>query len=582
MSQDNTKTNSKEVDPSVASQTIAQQQENQANQMIDALFEEVYPYAYAFKADEDLGNIIMSTAKQQKNSVLLLGQPGIGKDRLIAQLAAVTQTTPADVENLSDNQKLDLDKGRVSVFYALAAKNLAEPFINIGDLLRYLVQKHPQTTYFITVDDLGSILRPEINVAGLLMNLISGELANNIRLILPVTKDQYATLNSNQSLADHFSTVRVSSRSQEQAKEILANEIKDIAHYHGVKIPMDTLKYSIKVADQAIKNKVLPGSVIDLIDLASVYAAVKLDKPIVNQEMVDMALGDILELKGHTVTLDSIKDFRDFLNSRIVGQESVVKTITKGIALGRMRLRSLNKPIYSMLAVGKSGVGKTLLAQSIAEYITGDTKNMLRLDMSEFAAAETGVARLIGMPNGYKSSETGGQLTEFVKAHPSAIILLDEFEKANLDVQRLFLQVLDNGQMTTPKGDVVDFTNTIILATSNAGVDAAPTVGFGEQVQTNNQLMEKLAAIFPIELLNRFTDLLEFSDLSKEDLQNIAKLNVDKMLKRIDASGSTLKLTNKQRNSIYEQAAKMATNGRQVVGGVSKIIEGKLLESLED
>lgn len=266
----------------------------------------------------------------------------------------------------------------------------------------------------------------------------------------------------------------------------------------------------------------------------------------------------------------------------MIGQEEAVKKVAKAIRRSRAGLKAKHRPIGSFLFVGPTGVGKTELAKTLAEELFGSKDAMIRLDMSEYMEKHS-VSKLIGSPPGYVGHEEAGQLTEKVRRNPYSIILLDEIEKAHPDVQHIFLQILEDGRLTDSQGRTVSFKDTVIIATSNAGVtDKKITVGFEKQGTTHTSILDSLNAYFKPEFLNRFDAIIEFKSLKKEHMLQIVDLMLNEVKTTLREQHIDLDVSQAAKEKLAELGYHPAFGARPLRRVIQERVEDQIADVLLD
>lgn len=289
--------------------------------------------------------------------------------------------------------------------------------------------------------------------------------------------------------------------------------------------------------------------------------------------------------KINTSEKHAISSIDKILNSLIIGQENAIKGVSQAIKRSKVGLAPQNKPIASFLCIGKTGVGKTLMAKTLAKEIFGDEKYLVRFDMSEYSD-KTSVNKLIGSSAGYVGYQEGGLLTEAVKKKKHCVLLIDEIEKADEQVYNIFLQILDDGFLTDNTGNKVDFTNTIILLTSNVGTKQASetrALGFGVNNDENKrEIIEKeLKRKFPPEFINRLSDVIYFNSLTEDNLKEIIKIELDNLNKRINEIKYKLKYSENVVSHILNHIKKDIEYGaRPILRAIQELIENKITDLL--
>jgi ATP-dependent Clp protease ATP-binding subunit ClpA len=360
-----------------------------------------------------------------------------------------------------------------------------------------------------------------------------------INVILTMQPEELAWLQENKShFLSHFETIKLETQNQETQMEILKAALTKFGQ--GTKAEDGTLELILKLCIRFPNLGQLPKSAIQLLDeaLAEIKGAGQkstLTKNHIEKIVAEKTGVPLSRLSGDEKTL--LKNLPQTLNSKIIGQQPALSKMVSVIQRARLGLRSPNKPLASFLVLGPSGVGKTETAKLLAENLYGSAKHFLRIDMSEFGESHAS-ARLLGSPAGYVGFEAGGQLTNHFQNNPYSLLLLDEIEKAHSKIFDIFLQILDDGRITSAKGETVDLTQSIIMATSNLAVEEILS-GYnkGEDLQNEsfvkNSIIPKLLASFRMEFLNRFDSIIIYKPLSADDLTDIAFLEIHKIEERM-------------------------------------------------
>ncbi len=291
------------------------------------------------------------------------------------------------------------------------------------------------------------------------------------------------------------------------------------------------------------------------------------------EEMTSIPVGELKQKEQA-----QLQTLAQTLKQNVIGQDRAVDKVARSIRRNRIGFNKSGRPIGSFLFVGPTGVGKTEAAKQLALELFGTTEAMIRFDMSEYME-KFSVSKLIGSPPGYVGYEEAGQLTEQVRRHPYSLILLDEIEKAHPDVMHMFLQILDDGRLTDSQGKTVSFKDTIIIMTSNAGSgDPIVNVGFGTTKSTPNSVVDKLTKYFKPEFLNRFDDIIEFNALTKENLDQIVSLMLEKVDQTLQENGMSLKVSTKARQKLVELGYDPKMGARPLRRTIQDQIEDKVTD----
>ncbi|CJS24014.1 Group II intron maturase [Streptococcus pneumoniae] len=566
-------------------------------------------------------------SRRTKNNPVLVGDAGVGKTAVVEGLAQaiVNGDVPAAIKN-KEIISIDISGLEAGTQYRGSfeenVQNLVNEVKEAGNIILFFDEIHQILGAGSTGGDSGSkgladILKPALS---------RGELT----VIGATTQDEYRnTILKNAALARRFNEVKVNAPSAEDAFKILQG-IRDLyQQHHNVILPDEVLKAAVDYSVQYIPQRSLPDKAIDLVDVTAAHLAAQhpvtdvhavereieaekdkqekaveaedfeaalnyktriaeLEKKIENhtEDMkVTASVNDVAEsverMTGIPVSqmgasdIERLKDMAHRLQDKVIGQDKAVEAVARAIRRNRAGFDEGNRPIGSFLFVGPTGVGKTELAKQLALDMFGTQDAIIRLDMSEYSD-RTAVSKLIGTTAGYVGyDDNSNTLTERVRRNPYSIILLDEIEKADPQVITLLLQVLDDGRLTDGQGNTVNFKNTVIIATSNAG--------FGYEANLTEdadkpELMDRLKPFFRPEFLNRFNAVIEFSQLTKEDLSKI----VDLMLAEVNQT-----LAKKDIDLVVSQAAKdyITEEGYDEVMGVRplrRVVEQEIRDKVTD
>ncbi|HEV9556247.1 TPA: ATP-dependent Clp protease ATP-binding subunit [Streptococcus pneumoniae] len=566
-------------------------------------------------------------SRRTKNNPVLVGDAGVGKTAVVEGLAQaiVNGDVPAAIKN-KEIISIDISGLEAGTQYRGSfeenVQNLVNEVKEAGNIILFFDEIHQILGAGSTGGDSGSkgladILKPALS---------RGELT----VIGATTQDEYRnTILKNAALARRFNEVKVNAPSAEDTYKILQG-IRDLyQQHHNVILPDEVLKAAVDYSVQYIPQRSLPDKAIDLVDVTAAHLAAQhpvtdvhavereievekdkqekaveaedfeaalnyktriaeLEKKIENhtEDMkVTASVNDVAEsverMTGIPVSqmgatdIERLKDMGHRLQTKVIGQDKAVEAVAKAIRRNRAGFDEGNRPIGSFLFVGSTGVGKTELAKQLALDMFGTQDAIIRLDMSEYSD-RTAVSKLIGTTAGYVGyDDNSNTLTERVRRNPYSIILLDEIEKADPQVITLLLQVLDDGRLTDGQGNTVNFKNTVIIATSNAG--------FGYEANLTEdadkpELMDRLKPFFRPEFLNRFNAVIEFSHLTKEDLSKI----VDLMLAEVNQT-----LAKKDIDLVVSQAAKdyITEEGYDEVMGVRplrRVVEQEIRDKVTD
>ncbi|ATF14976.1 ATP-dependent Clp protease ATP-binding subunit [Brevibacillus brevis X23] len=551
--------------------------------------------------EQEIERVIEILNRRNKNNPVLIGEPGVGKTA-IAEGLALRITEGQVPTKLKNKQVYILDVASLvagtgirgqfeeKVKQVIAELQMRKNVILFVDEIHLLVGAGSAEGSM----DAGNILKPA---------LARGEL----QLIGATTLKEYRVIEKDAALERRLQPVMVKEPTVEQAIEILQGLRPKYEAFHQVAYSDDVIRASVEYSHRYIQDRFLPDKAIDLMDevgsrlnlrssavdtaelherlaqinqekkeateqeayeraarLRDEEASIleKLDQIEGKEQRIQVDVSDIQALieqkTGIPVTkLQSdeqmkMKNLAAHLEAKVIGQSEAVTQVAKAIRRSRAGLKPKNRPIASFLFVGPTGVGKTELSKALAEELFGTRDSMIRLDMSEYMEKHS-VSKLIGSPPGYVGHEEAGQLTERVRRNPYSIILLDEIEKAHPDVMHMFLQILEDGRLTDSQGRTVNFKETVIIATSNAGVSERKiSVGFGAKAPEPATVLDSLGAYFKPEFLNRFDSIISFAHLEKQDLVKIVDLLLQDVRGNLSEQGMEISVTDAAKEKLAE------------------------------
>ena len=501
--------------------------------------------------DSELERMVEILCRRQKNNPCLLGEPGVGKSALaeaLAQRIASGQITPA----LRGKRVLSLDMASM-VAGTKYRGDFEERFKNL------LEELYRDRSTILFIDEIHIIAgagaaEGAIDAASILKPMLA---RGEIQLIGATTPEEYRkTIQKDSALERRFGRVMVEEPTPTAAETILAGLMPRYERYHGVAIPSTAIHAAVELSVRYLPGRYLPDKAIDLLDEAAAARRIaenssekKALTPADIARVVSKASGVPAERVGEAER-ERLAQLEQRLAAEVIGQPRAVASVAAAIRRSRTGLRENNRPIGAMLFLGPTGVGKTQLARTLAKSWFGSEKALLRFDMSEYMERHT-VARLIGAPPGYVGHDEGGQLTEAVRRRPYSVVLFDEIEKAHSDIQNLLLQILEDGTLTDAQGRRADFSNTIILLTSNLGArclagQTAP-MGFGaagaEKDRRGQQAIREAREFFRPELMGRLDETVLFDPLGPEQLAGIADRLLCELEERAAGQGYTLRHT---------------------------------------
>ncbi|WP_420741115.1 ATP-dependent Clp protease ATP-binding subunit [Limosilactobacillus fermentum] len=616
--------------PGVTDPTQAKTKQPQPDSMLAKLGRNLTQEAKEGKLDPVIGRNkeIQETAeilsRRTKNNPVLVGDAGVGKTAVVEGLAQaiVTGDVPAAIKN-KQIISIDISSLEAGTQYRGSFEENMQKLIDevkkAGNVILFFDEIHQIIGAGNAGDASGSkgmadILKPALS---------RGE----VTLIGATTQDEYRnTILKDAALSRRFNQVTVNAPSKEDTFKILQGLRKLYEKHHNVSLPDEVLKAAIDYSVQYIPQRSLPDKAIDLIDVTAAHLASKhpvkdaktIEEEIKKteakqqeavekedyqaaQEAKDQVAKLQDQLKDHSEServvatpsdvaaavermtgipvskmgasdIERLKGLATRLEGKVIGQQEAVEAVSRAIRRNRAGFDEGNRPIGSFLFVGPTGVGKTELAKQLALDMFGSTNDIIRLDMSEYTD-RTAVSKLIGTTAGYVGyDDNSNTLTEKVRRHPYSIILLDEIEKANPQVITLLLQVLDDGRLTDGQGNTVDFKNTIIIATSNAGFSSDAVAG------EDAKLMDKLQPYFRPEFLNRFNAIVEFHALTKDDLKQIVDLMLAGVNETLAKKGMDVTVTDEVKNYLIDKGYDKTMGARPL----RRVVEQEIRDKVTD
>jgi ATP-dependent Clp protease ATP-binding subunit ClpC len=597
--------------------------------------------------ETEIERIMQILSRRQKNNPVLLGEPGVGKTAIVEGLAS--RIIRGEVPELLKNKQiytLDLAAlvagSKYRGEFEERLKKVMKEITQRGDIVLFIDELHNLFGAGAAEGaiDAASILKPA---------LARGEL----QTIGATTLDEYRKyLERDSALERRFQQIKVDQPSIPDTVKILEGLRERYEDHHKVKITDDALAASAELADRYISDRFLPDKAIDLIDEAAsrmriksmsqppVYrdleeeieetrrakeAAIEAqefekaanlrdterqltnrkreledqwdageggERPAVGEEeiadIVSMWTG-IPVFKLTEAETKKLVRMEEELHKRVIGQNVAIEAVSKAIRRSRAGIKDPKRPAGSFIFLGPSGVGKTELARTLAEFLFGDEDAMVRIDMSEYMEKHA-VSRLVGSPPGYVGYDEGGQLTEAVRRKPYSVLLLDEIEKAHPDVFNILLQILEDGRLTDAQGRTVDFRNTIVIMTSNIGAkDIAKNVSFGfgstdemgaSYEDMKNRIMGELKKVFRPEFLNRIDEVIVFHKLTREEIREIIDLLITRVRAQVAEHELQLELTDAAKDLIADKGWDPAMGARPLRRAIQRYIEDPLADEV--
>ncbi len=547
----------------------------------------------------EIDRVVQILSRRKKNNPILIGEPGVGKSAIVEGLAL--RIAGKEIPMLEGKRIISLD-----IASMVAGTTYRGQFEERIKTVIKELNDHPEVILF--VDEIHTLIGAG-NAQGSLdaANILKPALARGeVQCIGATTLSEYRTsIEKDGALERRFQKVIVQPTSLDETYTILTRLSDTYAQFHHVHYTPEALRACVNLTDRYITDRYFPDKAIDAMDEAGacrmdagkqalegnlgvndeLVAAVEItesDVARVVSQMSGVPVQRVAQAEG-----ERLRQMSAVLQQRVIGQDEAVQKVVKAIQRSRMGLRDPRKPIGTFFLLGPTGVGKTHLAQCLAEEMFGSRNAIVRFDMSEYMEKHT-VSLLVGAPPGYVAHEDGGKLTEAVRRKPYSIVLFDEIEKAHPDIFNVLLQVMDEGRLTDRQGHVVDFKNTIIILTSNVGTrqlnDFGAGIGFGaddmDAKASERMLTKALQRTFPPEFVNRLDNVIVFHRLSDDALAQILHLELNPLLARVEAMGYQLELTEDTQNEILRLARDTQYGARPLKRAIQTLVEDPLTDML--
>ena len=597
--------------------------------------------------EKEIERIVQILSRRRKNNPVLIGDPGVGKSAIVEGLAQliVEENIP---EILRGKRVVSLDLAAMLAGakyrgeFEERLKNAMAEMHKAGNIIMFIDELH-------TIVGAGAS-EGAIDAANIMKPMLA---RGEIQCIGATTPNEYHKhIEKDGALERRFQPVQVGEPSKEESIAILKGLRDRYEAHHRVHITDEAIEAAVFLSDRYISDRCLPDKAIDLIDEAASRARIQAftappdmkeqqallaslnketEEAVANEDFETAAnlrdkkkelqnsmqerrdaweqrLNSKMETVGeeeiayivstwtgipvNKLTEDEAQrliHLESILHQRVVGQDEAIKAVSRAVRRARAGLKDPNRPIGSFIFLGPTGVGKTELCKALGEALFGDEDNMIRIDMSEYMEKHA-VSRMIGSPPGYVGYEEGGQLTEKVRRKPYAVILFDEVEKAHPDVFNVLLQILEDGRLTDGQGRVVDFKNTVIVMTSNAGahtIKKQRSVGFGGTENSEkaheamrDNIMDEVRRIFRPEFLNRVDEIIVFHALSEAEIDEIARLLLNQVVKRLTERGMQLEVDEAALKLISRAGYDLKYGARPLRRAIQRMVEDALSEEI--
>jgi len=597
--------------------------------------------------DKEVKRIAQILSRKKKNNAVIVGEAGVGKSALVEKLALMIHKGDCP-SNLLDKRIMSLDLTSL-----VAGTKYRGQFEERIKAIINELQEAPNVIIFI--DELHTMVGAgNASGAMDAANILKPALARGeLQCIGATTFDEFKKhIEKDAALVRRFQKIVLQEPTEEETLEILKNLTSSYQDFHKVSYEDGVLETIVKLSGRYITDRQFPDKAIDVLDELGSEKRVSSKIPEVIEKLkkeiddikekkvqvvksqnyeqaaklrdeerkvtikledeklkwsdkqkdnkIPVSLDDVYDIisdmtgvpitKLDTKETKKLLELENILSSKVIGQDEAVKTISKAIRRNRVGIKEANKPIGSFIFIGSTGVGKTYLAKSIAETLFGDPDKIIRVDMSEYMEKHN-VSKLIGSPPGYVGYDEGGQLTEKIKNNPFSVVLFDEIEKAHKDVFNILLQILDEGHLTDSFGRKINFTNTIVIMTSNVGAKRVSDLGAGvgfktssseeQQYEVRKTMIQKaLKQQFNPEFLNRIDDIILFNSLNDETLKKIINIEVSRLNKRLVDKNYKINFDKTVINRIYELNSQEEYGARPLKRIIQNLCEDFLSEEI--
>ena len=537
--------------------------------------------------EKELEQIYEILSRKTKSNILITGESGVGKTSLVNAFvqAIANDSVPSFLKNA---QVYELDTIALSI--GISYKSEIE-----GRMKKILEELSSMDNAILVIESFDKLMDKQGTLNGTI-NLLKASLNEGLLCICTSSVEGFTkNIETDKEITGKFEHIIIEEPSVEQSKTILETVIKSFEEYHGLKASSDFIDNAIRLAKRYFSEKHLPDSAIDIIDRTMALLRIENDKN-AEQKQEEVEVKHLMEVVSQKTGIplgnvqaaerDRLVNAEDILKKRVVGQDHAIKAVLDSIYESRSGLNKKGQPIGSFFFLGPTGTGKTELAKSLAEFLFQDDTAILRFDMSEYKE-EHSVALLYGAPPGYVGYEEGGLLVNQIRQKPYSIVLFDEIEKAHRSVFDLFLQILDEGKLHDRLGRVGDFSNALIIFTSNIGSQYVFDQFAKNIVPTHNDMLEVMQGHFRPEFLARLTEIVPFAPINEKIVTMIFNIHLKGLLKTLDEQNISLHVDDKAVHKIAMSGFNAQYGARPILGILRKdirrplskmIISGKLKE----
>ena len=538
--------------------------------------------------EDEIQRVIQILGRRRKNNPMLVGDPGVGKSAIVEGIAL--KIVSGDVPPVLEGKRLiSLDLGSIVAGtkyrgdFEKRLKNIINEVASSPDVILFIDEFH-------TIVGAGGA-SGSLDAANMLKPALA---RGDIQCIGATTMEEFKkSVEKDGALDRRFQKIVVEHTDIKHSISILTRLKTNYEKHHNVIYTDEAIEACVRMSERYITDRCLPDKAIDAMDEAGSKVRLKNPKKVcqvtaedvaeVISKMTGIPAGRVAENEG-----TRLMKMRDILKKRIIGQDEAIEKVVRAIQRNRAGIKDPGKPIGTFMFFGPTGVGKTQLAKSLAEYLFDSEDNMIRLDMSEYME-KFNVSRLIGAPPGYVGFEEGGQLSERVRRKPYCVVLLDEIEKAHPDVFNILLQVMDEGRLTDSTGRTISFRNTIVIMTSNVGSRELEEYGSGLGFSTSSRNVEgnrksvvekAVRKAFPPEFINRVDEQVFFKHLDRDDLEKIIDIELKGLKARVKEAGFDLTVTAAAKRFVAEAGYDPSYGARPLKRAVQKFIEDPVSERI--
>ena len=557
--------------------------------------------------DYEIRRVMQTLTRRSKNNPALIGDAGVGKTAIVEGLAQMLVS--GDVPPMLAGKRVLA----LSIGVLLAGAKFRGEF---EERLKSVIEEAQASAgeIILFVDELHSVVGAGTGSEGSLdaANMMKPALARGeLQVVGATTPEEYRRfIEKDSALERRFTPIWIEEPEEESAVEMMKALRNNYEKHHGVELTDAALNAAVRLSDRYITDRNLPDKAVDLIDEAAAKARIERAPAVVVHQTDDLPEAPTLVIDDEDIAtliserigvpldqlveeeVEKLLKLEDRLHERVIGQDRAVGTLADAVRRGRMGLKDASRPTGVFLFMGPTGVGKTELAKALAEFMFDDPNHLIRLDMSEYEERHS-LSRMIGAPPGYVGYDDAGQLTEAVRRRPYSVILLDEIEKAHPNIYDSMLQIFDDGRLTDGHGRTVDFSNTIIIMTSNLGTADQNKGGLGFATSTNgstssafdspgvtNRHQSVLRSRFSPEFLNRIDEIVVFEPLARTEIDQIVSKFVGQVEERLEDRAITIELTSLAIEWIAERGYDTWMGARPMARAIQRHIESPLALSL--